>query len=166
VILTSPDGKRFDHVEAIRLSELDHVVILCGRYEGVDARVGQHLATEELSIGDYVLSGGELPALVIVDTVARLVPDVVGDQDSVELDTFVRGLLDYPQYTRPASFRGLEVPSVLLSGHHAAIARWRRRQALARTLEERPEMLENAPLTSEDRAVLLEIVDASVKGES
>jgi tRNA (guanine37-N1)-methyltransferase len=166
VILTSPDGKRFDHVEAIRLSELDHVVILCGRYEGVDARVGQHLATEELSIGDYVLSGGELPALVIVDTVARLVPDVVGDQDSVELDTFVRGLLDYPQYTRPASFRGLEVPSVLLSGHHAAIARWRRRQALARTLEERPEMLESAPLTSEDRAVLLEIVDASVKGES
>jgi tRNA (guanine37-N1)-methyltransferase len=166
VILTSPDGKPFDHVEALRLSELDHVVVLCGRYEGVDARVRQHLATEELSIGDYVLSGGELPALVIVDAVARLVPDVVGDQASVERDTFVRGLLDYPQYTRPASFRGLEVPPVLLSGHHAAIERWRRREALARTYAERPEMLESAPLTSEDRDVLLEIVDASVKGES
>ncbi len=166
VILTSPDGKRFDHAEAVRLSELDHVVILCGRYEGVDARVRQHLATEELSIGDYVLSGGELPALVIVDAVARLVPDVVGDKESVERDTFVGGLLDYPQYTRPASFRGLEVPPVLLSGHHAAIERWRRREALARTYEERPEMLERAPLTSEDRDVLLEIVDASVKGES
>jgi tRNA (guanine37-N1)-methyltransferase len=166
VILASPDGKRFDHAEAVRLSELDHIVILCGRYEGVDARVRQHLATEELSIGDYVLSGGELPALVIVDAVARLVPDVVGDKESVERDTFVRGLLDYPQYTRPASFRGLEVPSVLLSGHHAAIERWRRRQALARTYEARPEMLESAPLTAEDRDVLLEIVDASVKGES
>ena len=166
VILTSPDGKPFDHVAAVRLSELDHVVILCGRYEGVDARVRQHLATDELSIGDYVLSGGELPALVIVDAVARLVPDVVGDQESVARDTFVRGLLDYPQYTRPASFRGLEVPPVLLSGHHAAIERWRRREALARTYAARPEMLESAPLTSEDRDVLLEIVTASVKGES
>ena len=107
-----------------------------------------------------------MPALVIVDAVARLVPDVVGDKESVERDTFVGGLLDYPQYTRPASFRGLEVPPVLLSGHHAAIERWRRRQALARTYEERPEMLESAPLTPEDRDVLLEIVDASVKGES
>jgi tRNA (guanine37-N1)-methyltransferase len=165
VILTSPDGRRFDHAAAQRLSELDHVVVLCGRYEGVDARVRLHLATEELSIGDYVVTGGELPALVIVDAVARLVPGVVGDKDSVERDSFVRGLLDYPQYTRPASFRGWEVPPVLLSGNHAAIERWRRRESLARTYAERPEMLERAPLTSEDRDVLLEIVDASVKGE-
>ncbi len=165
VILTSPDGKRFDHAAAARWSELDHVVVLCGRYEGVDERVRLHLATEELSIGDYVVTGGELPALVIVDAVARLVPGVVGDKESVERDTFVRGLLDYPQYTRPASFRGWDVPPVLVSGNHAAIERWRRRESLARTFAERPEMLESAPLTSEDRDVLLEIVDESVKGE-
>ena len=105
-------------------------MVLCGRYEGVDERVRRHLATEEISIGDYVLSGGELPALVIVDAVARLVPGVVGDEESVARDTFARGLLDFPQYTRPAEFRGHGVPPVLLSGHHAEIERWRRREAL------------------------------------
>ena len=115
------------------MSALPHVVLLCGRYEGVDERVRQHLATEALSIGDYVLSGGELPALVMLDAVARLVPGVVGDEESVARDSFVGGLLDYPQYTRPAEFAGHEVPAVLLSGHHAAIERWRRREALART---------------------------------
>jgi tRNA (guanine37-N1)-methyltransferase len=159
VILTSPDGKVFTHAVAERLSRLQHVVILCGRYEGVDERVRERLATETVSIGDYVLSGGELPALVIVDAIARLVPGVVGAEASVAGDTFMRGLLDYPQYTRPAEFRGMGVPSVLLSGHHKDIERWRRRQALARTLERRPDLLEAATLDPDDAAVLKELLD-------
>jgi tRNA (guanine37-N1)-methyltransferase len=142
VILTSPDGERLTHAVAERLSRLDHVIVLCGRYEGVDERVRTHLATETISIGDYVLSGGELPALVIVDAVARLVPGVVGDEASVTGDTFASGLLDFPQYTRPAQFRGYAVPQVLLSGNHGEIARWRRSQALERTRERRPDLLE------------------------
>ena len=143
MILTSPDGERLTHGVAQRWSALDHLVILCGRYEGVDERVREHLATETLSIGDYVLSGGELPALVIVDAVARLIPGVVGDEASVSGDTFARdGLLDFPQYTRPAEFRGLGVPPVLLSGHHAEIEKWRRQQALERTRRHRPDLLE------------------------
>src|SRR5436190_6251660 len=142
VILTSPDGERLTHAVATRLSALDHVVILCGRYEGIDERVREHLATETISIGDYVVSGGELPALVIVDAVARLIPGVVGDETSVAGDTFARdGLLDFPQYTRPAEFRGLTVPPVLLSGHHAEIEKWRREQALERTRRHRPDLL-------------------------
>jgi tRNA (guanine37-N1)-methyltransferase len=142
VILTSPDGARLTHDVAKRLSALDHVVILCGRYEGVDERVREHLATAALSIGDYVVSGGELPALVIVDAVARLVPGVVGDESSVAGDTFARdGLLDFPQYTRPAEFRGMSVPPVLLSGHHAEIEKWRREQAIERTRRHRPDLL-------------------------
>jgi tRNA (guanine37-N1)-methyltransferase len=157
IVLTSPDGARFAHRDAARLSGAAHVVLLCGRYEGVDERVRAHLATESLSIGDYVLSGGELPALVVLDAIARLVPGVVGDEASVARDSFVGGLLDYPQYTRPAVFQGLEVPAVLLSGHHAAIARWRRREALARTVARRPELLEGAALGDDDRALLREI---------
>ena len=157
IVLTSPDGGRFAYRDAERLSKLGHVVMLCGRYEGVDERVRQHLATESLSIGDYVLSGGELPALVILDVIARLVPGVVGDEDSVTRDSFVGGLLDYPQYTRPAVFQGHEVPAVLLSGHHAAIAKWRRREALARTLAQRPELLDVAALDDVDRELLREI---------
>ncbi|MBI2222916.1 MAG: tRNA (guanosine(37)-N1)-methyltransferase TrmD [Acidobacteria bacterium] len=157
VILTTPDGRPFDHAAAERLAALPHVVILCGRYEGVDDRVRQQLATEEVSIGDYVLTGGELPALVIVDAVARLLPGVVGDEESVARDSLARGLLDYPQFTRPANFRGAEVPPVLLSGHHAEIERWRRREALRRTLETRPELLERAALTGDDRRLLDEL---------
>lgn len=157
VVLTSPDGERFTHAVAERLSRLEHFVILCGRYEGVDERVRTALATETLSIGDYVLSGGELAALVIVDCVARLVPGVVGDEASVARDTFTGGLLDYPQYTRPAEFRGMRVPDVLLSGHHREIERWRRREALDRTLRHRPEMLERAALDSQDEALLNEL---------
>jgi tRNA (guanine37-N1)-methyltransferase len=157
IVLTTPDGARFAHADAARLSESGHVVLLCGRYEGVDDRVRRHLATEELSIGDYVLSGGELPALVMVDAIARLVPGVVGDEESVARDTFVGGLLDYPQYTRPASFQGVDVPPVLLSGHHKAIDRWRRREALARTLDRRPDLLEHAALDDEDRGILEEL---------
>jgi tRNA (guanine37-N1)-methyltransferase len=148
VILTSPDGERLTHAVAERLSALDHLVILCGRYEGVDERVREHLATETISIGDYVVSGGELPALVIVDAVARLIPGVVGDEASVAGDTFARdGLLDFPQYTRPAEFRGHGVPAVLLSGHHAEIEKWRRQQAIERTRRHRPDLLDKEKMS-------------------
>ncbi len=163
VILTTPDGRRFTHAEAQRLSALGHIVVLCGRYEGVDDRVRQTLATEEISIGDYVLSGGELPALVIVDAVARLVPGVVGDEDSVARDTFARGTLDFPQFTRPAEFAGMPVPPVLLSGHHAEIERWRRREALARTLDRRPDLLNGAQLDEEDRRLLHDLLEQRAK---
>jgi len=164
VILTSPQGRRFEHREAARLSRLDRIVILCGRYEGVDERVRQHLATEELSIGDYVLTGGELAALVIVDAVARLRPGVVGDDQSVVGESFVRGLLDFPHYTRPAEFRSHQVPPVLLSGHHAEIARWRKREAVRRTLERRPELVSEASLDDEERRILRELTEKDTKG--
>lgn len=164
IVLTTPDGRRFTHAEAERLSRLSHVALLCGRYEGVDERVRAHLATEELSIGDYVLTGGELAALVIVDAVARLKPGVVGDETSVERDSFARGLLDFPQFTRPADCRGHEVPPVLLSGHHGEIARWRRREALRRTLERRPDLLAAAPLDDEERRLLAELREREGKG--
>jgi len=158
IVLTSPDGIRFSHAHALRLGAAGHVVLLCGRYEGVDERVRANLATEEISIGDYVLTGGELPALVILDAMARLVPGVVGDDASVARDTFAKGLLDFPQFTRPADFRGLTVPPVLLSGHHAEIENWRRREALKRTLERRPELLADARMDPLDRAVLEELL--------
>ena len=157
IVLTSPQGAPFTQAEAERLRGLGHVAILCGRYEGVDERVREHLATEELSIGDYVLSGGELAALVVIDAVARLVPGVVGDADSVSSDSFVRGLLDYPHYTRPAAYRGHAVPDVLLSGHHGRIAAWRRREALRRTLERRPDLLREAGLDAAERALIEEL---------
>ena len=160
VVLTTPDGEKLTHAVAVRLRDVRQVTILCGRYEGVDERVRRHLATEEISVGDYVLSGGELAALVIVDAVARLVPGVVGDEQSVSRDSFATGLLDFPQYTRPAEFDGMAVPPVLMSGHHGEIERWRRRAALARTLERRPELLEKAVLTAEDQQLLNEIARA------
>jgi tRNA (guanine37-N1)-methyltransferase len=159
VLMTSPQGRRFTQADAVRLRSLGHVAVLCGRYEGMDERVGALAGAEELSIGDYVLSGGELAALVVVDAVSRLVPGVVGDEQSVEEDSFSRGLLDYAHYTRPAEFGGLKVPDVLLSGHHADVRRWRKKTALARTLERRPELLEQAVLDEEDRALLREIRD-------
>jgi tRNA (guanine37-N1)-methyltransferase len=154
VVMLSPAGRRFSQAEAVRLSGLAHVVLLCGRYEGVDERVRERWATDEISIGDYVLSGGEVPALVVIEAVARLVPGVVGDGQSVEEDSFVRGLLDYPHYTRPADVAGLRVPEVLLSGHHAEIRRWRRQQALRRTWERRPDLLESAQLDEDEQAWL------------
>jgi len=157
VIVTSPQGRMFTQREAERLVGLRHVVLLCSRYEGMDERVLALVGAEELSIGDYVLSGGELAALVIVDAVSRLIPGVVGDGQSVEEDSFSRGLLDYPHYTRPAEFGGLKVPDVLLSGHHAEVRRWRKKQALARTLERRPELLEFAVLDDEERELLNEL---------
>jgi tRNA (guanine37-N1)-methyltransferase len=156
VVLLTPAGRRLTQAEAKRFAGLKHVVALCGRYEGVDERVRERWATDEVSIGDYVLSGGELPALVLVDAVARLVAGVVGDDQSVEADSFGRGLLDYPHYTRPAMFAGMAVPGVLTSGHHGEIRRWRRQQALRRTLERRPDLLEVAELDDEERGWLRE----------
>ena len=141
VILMTPQGRLLTHEVATRLSALERMVVICGRYEGVDERVSQALATEEISIGDYVLSGGELPALVLIDAVARLVPGVVGDADSVVKESFADGLLDYPHYTRPAVFRGLAVPDVLVSGNHGEIERWRAQQRVRRTEERRPDLL-------------------------
>ena len=160
VVLVSPHGRRFTQAEAARLATLERVVILCGRYEGIDDRVRENLATEELSIGDYVLSGGELPALVLVDAVARLIPGVVGDEDSVAGDSFSRGLLDYPHYTRPAEFREWKVPDVLVSGHHGEIRKWRKRQAIELTLARRPDLLVDAELDVEEQEILRELMDA------
>ena len=168
VILTSPQGRRFMQAEARRLSRHEHIVLLCGRYEGFDDRVRRRV-TEELSIGDYVLTGGELPALVILDAIARFVPGVVGDEQSVADDSFSRGLLDFPQFTRPAEVvvdgtdtadsLTMRVPDILLSGNHAAIRRWRKREALSRTLERRPELLASATLDDEERELLRELQD-------
>jgi tRNA (guanine37-N1)-methyltransferase len=157
VVLPSPAGQRLTHAVASRLSGCDRLVVVCGRYEGVDERVREGLGAEEISIGDYVLTGGELPALVILDAVTRLVPGVVGDRDSVAQDSFAAGWLDHPHYTRPAEFRGMAVPAVLLSGHHAAIARWRRHEALRRTLERRPDLIDPGALDDEARAWLDEL---------
>jgi len=154
VLLTSPQGRRFDQRYAEELTRERHLALLCGRYEGVDERVAQGLPAEEVSIGDYVLNGGELPAMVIVEAVARLLPGVVGDQGSVAADSFTSGLLDHPHYTRPATFRGMAVPEVLLSGHHEAIRRWRRREQLRRTLARRPDLIAWDRLSDEDRALL------------
>ena len=156
VLLLTPAGRPFSQREAKRFAALGHVVVLCGRYEGIDERVRERWATDEVSIGDYVLSGGELPALVIIDAVSRLVPGVVGDEQSVEGDSFERGLLDYPHYTRPADFAGMRVPEVLTSGHHGEIRRWRRQQALKRTFERRPDLVETAVLDDEERGWLRE----------
>ncbi len=158
IVMVSPHGRQFSQGEAARLATLDNIVILCGRYEGIDDRVRENLATEELSIGDYVLSGGELPALVIVDAVARLLPGVVGDEDSVAGDSFSRGLLDFPHFTRPAEFRDWKVPDVLVSGHHAEIRKWRKRQALELTLMRRPELLADAELDVEEQEILRELM--------
>ena len=157
VVLLSPQGRRFTQAEAVRMSGLRHVALLCGRYEGMDERIRTLVATEELSIGDYVVSGGELPALVIVDAISRLVPGVVGDTRSVEEDSFSRGLLDHPHYTRPSEFAGEKVPDVLMSGHHEQVRRWRKKTALRRTLERRPELLDVAALDDEERLLLHEI---------
>ncbi len=140
-ILLTPAGRRFDQQDAENLKLAGHLILMCGRYEGIDERVAT-LATDEISIGDYVLGGGESAAMVLVETVGRLVEGVVGDPGSVEGDSFTSGLLDHPSYTRPAEFRGMAVPEVLLSGNHAEIARWRREQAIRRTRDRRPDLLE------------------------
>jgi tRNA (guanine37-N1)-methyltransferase len=157
VILMSPQGRRLDERVVEELARESHLALICGHYEGVDERVREHLVDDEISIGDYVLTGGELPALVLVDAVARLIPGVLGKAESAEEESFRDGLLEYPQYTRPEEYRGWRVPEVLLSGHHAMIARWRRRESLRRTLERRPDLLACARLTADDLEVLKEL---------
>ncbi len=154
VVLMSPQGRRLTQPVVEDLSCNDDLVLVCGRYEGFDERVRRHLATDEISIGDYVLGGGELAAMVLIEAVARLVEGVVGSIESTRDDSFATGLLQHPQYTRPAQFRGIRVPDVLLSGDHAEIARWRRREALRSTLERRPDLLDTADLSEDDRRFL------------
>jgi tRNA (guanine37-N1)-methyltransferase len=157
IILLSPQGRVFTQQEAERLAQRERIILICGRYEGVDERVVEHLITDEISIGDYILTGGEIPAMVIVDAVARLLPGALGHEESAERDSFAEGILDCPHYTRPADFRGLTVPEVLLGGNHAEIARWRRRKALEKTLRVRPDLLANAALSDSDRELLEQI---------
>jgi len=180
VILLSAQGRRLDQKLAAELAELDRIVMICGRYEGVDERVSDHLADREISIGDYVLSGGEIGAAVIVDTVTRLIPGAVGNEASTRQESFTAhaeldtgdapsstcvsgGLLDYPHYTRPADFRGLPVPEVLVSGNHDEIRRWRRRTALEKTLRNRPDLLESISLTDEDKKLLARITGQDIE---
>ena len=151
VILLTPQGEPLTQPLAERLAAHSDLILICGRYEGVDERVRQHIATHEISIGDYVLSGGELAAMVVIDAVTRLLPGALGSIESAQDDTFATGLIQHPQYTRPADFRGMQVPDILLSGNHAQIARWRRRQSLARTLARRPDLLQSADLSPQDR---------------
>jgi tRNA (guanine37-N1)-methyltransferase len=160
IILTSPQGRLFDQQAAWELGKNERLAVICGRYEGVDERVRQLLVTDEISIGDYVLTGGELPALVLIDAVTRLVPGVLGDAGATLDDSHAGGLLEYPHYTRPPEFRGCAVPDVLLSGHHARVARWRRREALRRTWERRPDLIDRADLMPEDRKFLAELAAA------
>jgi tRNA (guanine37-N1)-methyltransferase len=157
VILLSPQGRLFTQKIARELSRHPHLILICGHYEGVDERVRQHLATDEISIGDYVLTGGEVPALVIVEAVTRLLPGVLGDPGATFEDSHAEGFLEYPHYTRPPAFRGHQVPEVLLSGDHAAVIRWRRQQAIRRTWERRPDLLSKARLSEADKAFLRQL---------
>lgn len=154
VILLTPQGRLFNQTVAGELAAHPRLIIICGHYEGVDERVREHLATDEISIGDYVLTGGELAAMVVTDAVVRRLPGVLGSEESAQEDSHEDGLLEYPQYTRPQDFRGWEVPPVLLSGNHAEIARWRREQAIRRTMERRPDLIEKALLSEEERRMV------------
>jgi tRNA (guanine37-N1)-methyltransferase len=156
VILLSPQGRVFTQQVAREVSAHSRIALICGRYEGVDERIRRHLATDEISIGDYVLTGGELPALVLIDAIARLLPGVLGDPDAADDDSHTGGLLEYPHYTRPVEFRGYRVPEALLSGDHERIRRWRRAQSLQRTRHRRPDLLSRATLTAEDVRLLAE----------
>lgn len=157
VILLTPQGRPFNQQVATELSGYSHIILICGHYEGIDERVVEHLATDEISIGDYVLTGGELPALVVIDAVLRLLPGVLGSADSAQEDSHVNGLLEYPQYTRPADFQGWAVPEVLLSGNHAQIARWRREQIVRRTLERRPDLIKSTELGKEEKEMVKQL---------
>ncbi len=167
VVLLTPQGRKFSQKIAIELAANKRIALLCGRYEGVDERVRQHLVTDEISIGDYVLTGGELPALILIDALSRLIPGVLGDPGGPVDDSHASGLLEYPHYTRPPEFRGMKVPEMLLSGDHRKIARWRRQQALLRTRQRRPDMLERFELTEEDKKYLsnLDALEAATDQE-
>jgi tRNA (guanine37-N1)-methyltransferase len=161
VVLLTPIGRLFSQQVAEELARQERLLLICGRYEGFDARVHHYLATDEISIGDYVLSGGELPAMVVVDAVVRLLPGALGDPESAHQESFAQGLLEYPHYTRPAEFRGWRVPDVLLSGNHQEIARWRRRQSILLTARRRPDLLARAALSPEEREWLAQNLERS-----
>lgn len=156
VILMCPQGETFTQRKAEELAGEERLIFICGHYEGYDERIREHLITDELSIGDYVLTGGELPAMVVIDSVVRLLPGVLGNETSAVTDSFSTGLLEYPHYTRPASYRGWDVPEVLISGHHENVAKWRHRESLRRTAERRPDLLEGRELNKQERAWLAE----------
>jgi tRNA (guanine37-N1)-methyltransferase len=162
IILLTPQGRVFNQAIAKELSQYSHLALLCGRYEGIDERIREHLVTDEISIGDYVLTGGELPALILIDALARLIPDVLGDPTGAQDDSHASGLLEYPHYTRPPEFRGWKVPDILLSGDHGKIDKWRREQSLLRTLKKRPDMLGKVELTKKD----LEFLDGLKKEDN
>lgn len=157
VVLMCPTGKPFTQQKAIELAKYDQLIFICGHYEGFDNRIVQNLADEVISIGDYVLTGGELPAMVVVDAVSRMLPGVLGSGESAPTDSFYNGLLEYPQYTKPREYRGLKVPDVLVSGDHAKIAKWRRQESLRTTFLNRPDLLENVELSKEDQKFLAEL---------
>ena len=159
IILLTPQGRVFSQKIAMELVQHPRLAMICGRYEGVDERIREHLATDEISIGDYVLTGGELPALILIDAISRLIPGVLGDPDGAMDDSHSGGLLEYPHYTRPPEYRGWGVPEILLSGDHAKIEKWRREQSLRRTMKRRPDLMENAPLSEKDRKVVKKIQD-------
>ena len=154
VVLLTPQGERFSQPMAEELAAFSQIILICGHYEGVDERVRQHLSDREISIGDYVLTGGELSAMVVVDAVCRLIPGVLGNSESTASESFSMGLLEYPQYTRPSEYKGWKVPNVLTSGHHREIELWRRRESLRRTLIRRPDLLQEASLSTEDAKIL------------
>lgn len=157
VILMSPQGRKFNHRIAIELASYPRIAILCGRYEGVDERVREHLITDQLSLGDFVVTGGELPAMMVIDAVSRFIPGVLGDPTGAQDDSFSYGLLEYPHYTRPEEFRGWRVPEVLMNGNHANIETWRRHQSLLRTYHQRPDLLKNIDLSKDDIKFLKEL---------
>ncbi len=157
ILLMSPTGKTFTQEKAKELASYDQLIFICGHYEGFDARIVEHIPDEEISIGDYVLTGGELPAMVIVDAVSRMLPGVLGSEESAPTDSFYDGLLEYPQYTRPREYEGMKVPDILISGDHAKIDAWRRKEALRVTLLKRPELLETANLSEKDKKILDEL---------
>ncbi|MDM5316554.1 tRNA (guanosine(37)-N1)-methyltransferase TrmD [Fictibacillus sp. b24] len=159
IILLCPQGERFSQRKAEELAKEDHLIFLCGHYEGYDERVREYLVTDEISIGDYVLTGGELGAMVVIDAVTRLLPGVLGKEESHLQDSFSTGLLEHPQYTRPADFRGMKVPDVLLSGNHKNIENWRKKESLKRTYNRRPDLLENKELSKEEEKWLQDIKD-------
>jgi tRNA (guanine37-N1)-methyltransferase len=156
-ILLTPQGRPFSQDVAYELSQHERLALICGRYEGVDERVREHLVSDEISIGDYVLSGGELAAMVVVDALVRLLPGALGDENAIIKDSYAMGLLEHPHYTRPPTFRGWKVPEILLSGHHANLARWRRQESLRRTWQRRPDLLQHAVLSEADRTFLREL---------
>src|SRR5581483_1459758 len=163
VVMLSPQGRLLTQPVVEELAGRKQVVLICGRYEGVDERVVEQVADDEISIGDYVLSGGEIPAMVVVDAVTRLIPGALGCNESAERESFADGLLDYPHYTRPAEYRGLKVPDVLIGGHHGEIEKWRRRKAMEKTLRRRPDLLERRALNEDERRLLAEILRAMDK---